>query len=239
VSLIAGMVFWPRGASSVVGDDLADAFRTGGRYLTQAVDWALRERQTLPDAAAVLTAGQRLDDGLRSFLAEQGAKTVSREDLRTLVSGAQQLRLVAHTLAELRYMRDLGTSMAPEPRQPPEAAGSYPGTPERQRLQEAAAQLAGFYGQVADEVSRPGQGTPQLLAAPQPTDLAMSRQAGPPPAPAKAPHGSGLGARGPHTQTYPHVLWVREHLHHLARNAEQLPRPALKVAEARHRPWWR
>ena len=114
VSLVAGTVFWPRGASSVVGDDLADAFRTGARYLTQAVDWALRERQTLPDAAAVLTAGQRLDDGLRSFLVEQGAKRVSKEDLRTLVSGAQQLRLVAHTLAELRYMRDLDSPMTPE-----------------------------------------------------------------------------------------------------------------------------
>src|SRR5207247_2499676 len=40
VSLVVGVLFWPRGVSSVVGDDLADAFRTGASYLTQAVDWA-------------------------------------------------------------------------------------------------------------------------------------------------------------------------------------------------------
>ena len=168
VSLVAGMVFWPRGASSVVGDDLADAFRTGARYLTQAVDWALRERHTLPDAAGVLTAGQRLDDGLRSFLAEQGAKRVSRDDLRTLVSGAQQLRLVAHTLAELRYMRDLDSPMAPKARQPTETAQSDPVTPESQSLQEAVTELADFYDRVADEVGRPGRAAPQLLRPPSP-----------------------------------------------------------------------
>ncbi len=246
VSLVAGMVFWPRGASSVVGDDLADAFRTGARYLTQAVDWALRERHTLPDAAAVLTAGQRLDDGLRSFLAEQGAKRVSRDDLRTLVSGAQQLRLVAHTLAELRYMRDLDSPMAPKARQPTETAQSDPVTPESQSLQEAVTELADFYDRVADEVGRPGRAAPQLLAAPQPTDPAMPSQAAPlqagspsTPDPARAPYGSAAGARGPHRQTYPHVLWVREHLHHLARNAQQLPGPAMAVAQTRRRPWWR
>ena len=34
VSLVVGVLFWPRGASSVVGDDLADAFRRGAAYLT-------------------------------------------------------------------------------------------------------------------------------------------------------------------------------------------------------------
>src|SRR5579859_2453521 len=41
VSLVVGIAFWPRGAAAIVGDDLADAFRQGGRYLIQAVDWAL------------------------------------------------------------------------------------------------------------------------------------------------------------------------------------------------------
>ncbi len=43
VSLAVGVLFWPRGVSSVVADDLADAFRSGAAYLTQAVDWALSE----------------------------------------------------------------------------------------------------------------------------------------------------------------------------------------------------
>ena len=42
VSAVIGTLFWPRGVSSVVGDDLADAFRAGASYLTQAVQWATR-----------------------------------------------------------------------------------------------------------------------------------------------------------------------------------------------------
>ena len=50
VSLVVGVVFWPRGAASVVGDDLADAFRRGATYLSQSVDWALGDRTEPPDA---------------------------------------------------------------------------------------------------------------------------------------------------------------------------------------------
>ena len=51
VSLVVGLLFWPRGASAAVGDDLADAFRAGAAYLTQAVDWSLGLRQAAPDTA--------------------------------------------------------------------------------------------------------------------------------------------------------------------------------------------
>src|SRR5262249_23324018 len=37
VSIVVGSLFWPRGAASVVGDDLADAYRAGASYLRQAV----------------------------------------------------------------------------------------------------------------------------------------------------------------------------------------------------------
>ena len=50
VSLIVGLLFWPRGVSSVVGDDLADAFRSGATYLTQAVEWAAGIRKQPPDS---------------------------------------------------------------------------------------------------------------------------------------------------------------------------------------------
>ena len=44
VSLIVGVLFWPRGAAAVVGDDLADAFRHGASYLLEAVNWVLGSR---------------------------------------------------------------------------------------------------------------------------------------------------------------------------------------------------
>jgi len=34
-------------------------------------------------------------------------------------------------------------------------------------------------------------------------------------------------------------MWVREHLYHLAEHAEALPEPAERIAEIRHRRWWR
>jgi hypothetical protein len=37
----------------------------------------------------------------------------------------------------------------------------------------------------------------------------------------------------------PDMLWVGEYLYHLAARNEDLTAPAGKVAEARHRPWWR
>src|SRR6516165_621397 len=65
VSLVVGVLFWPRGASSVVAEDLADAFRVGAQYLTQAVDWALSELMLPPAAAlAAVSASIRLDDAV-------------------------------------------------------------------------------------------------------------------------------------------------------------------------------
>src|SRR6202043_1698126 len=81
VSVVVGALFWPRGVAAVVGDDLADAFRSGASYLTQAVDWACGLRESEPDGAiAASTAASRLDDALRSFIAEQGTKHVEKQD---------------------------------------------------------------------------------------------------------------------------------------------------------------
>ena len=58
VSVVVGLLFWPRGAGGIVGTDLADAFRRAAAYLTEAVDWALgartarRTRRSPPSAPA-------------------------------------------------------------------------------------------------------------------------------------------------------------------------------------------
>jgi uncharacterized membrane protein YccC len=100
VSLVVGLLFWPRGVSSVVGDDLADAFRSGAAYLTQAVEWAAGIRKQPPDVSLeAVTAGQRLDDSLRGLIGEQGTKHVTMEQLWHLVGGSLRLRLTAHAVA--------------------------------------------------------------------------------------------------------------------------------------------
>ena len=129
----------------MVGDDLADAFRRGAAYLTQAVDWALGTRRDPPDtAAAAVTAGIRLDEALRGYLAEQGAKRLSKEDLWTLVVATMQLRLTATSLAACSAPASFGST-------PPSTGIDRA----RAALEQDTANLAGFYQRVAVLVGRP------------------------------------------------------------------------------------
>jgi len=231
VSAVVGVLFWPRGASSVVAEDLADTFRCGAEYLTQAVDWALSELMLPPAAAApAVSAGLRLDDAVRGYLAEQGSKRARKEDLWTLVNASTRLRLTANSLAGLRQPDTA-------PGNPPGAAclplaGSdeYAGAPACAALRSAAEGLAGFYGQVADEiVSRRGD-----LALVQPPAMMG-------PAVPRELHGAAPedGDASKHHLPHPHLLWVQEHLHHLSQSAQMVSEPALRVATIRRRPWWR
>jgi Fusaric acid resistance protein-like len=236
VSLVVGLLFWPRGAAAVVAGDLADAFRDGAAYLTQAVDWALSELTVPPAAtAAAVAAATRLDDALRGFLAEQGSKRVRKEDLWTLVMATARLRLTATTLAGLRDVEvATGVAAATVPEGPGEPAGlacvpltgsdTYTGSPACTTLRTAAAGLAGFYGQVADEVGRAGRGGELTEVPPPPVTGAV------------IPRTASTATLPLH---HPHLLWVQDHLHHLSESAQTVSGPALRVAEARRRPWWR
>ena len=238
VSLVVGVLLWPRGVSSVVGDDLADAFRSGAAFLTQAVDWALSELMVPPAASvAAVSAGIRLDDAVRGFLTEQGTKRVSKEDLWMLVNSATRLRLTAHTLAALRpavpAAADPAVGVVPGSACLPLAGSDgYAGAPACAGLQLEAAGLAGFYGTIAQEVSRRCPGatavSPPLVIPP-----AMPRR------------GSTADASAPYAVApelsllHPHLLWVQEHLHHLSKDAQTVSEPAQHMAEVRRRPWWR
>ena len=155
VSLVVGVLFWPRGVASVVGDDLADTFRRGAEYLSQAVDWALSELM-LPPTAAIATANAsiRLDDAVRGFFTEQGSKKLSKEDLWTMVNASMRLRLTANTLAGLRP--DVTAPGLPPGGAclPLEGSDEYGDTPACIALRSEAGSLAGFYDQVAGEVGR-------------------------------------------------------------------------------------
>jgi hypothetical protein len=178
VSLVVGALFWPRGVSAVVADDLADAFRVGAAYLIEAVDWALSELMVPPAAAvAAASAGLRLQDAIRGFLTEQGSKKLSKEDLWTLVNASTRLRLSAYTLAGLRTA-DLEPgvpAVAGAACLPLTGSEEYAGAPACVRLRSVAENLAGFYGAVAEEVSRPGHGELAPVPAPAMTGPAMPR----------------------------------------------------------------
>ena len=150
VSFAVGILFWPRGVASVVGDDLADAYRTGAMYLTQAVEWVSGLAARTPDAAtAAVTAGVRLDDALRGLLAEQGTKHVRKEDLWRLVGGSLRLRLTAHAVAGLPHLDGAGTNAS------------------RAVLIERTAMLQAWYDNLAAHVDRPRGRAAATLTAPE------------------------------------------------------------------------
>jgi uncharacterized membrane protein YccC len=243
VSLVVGVLFWPRGASSVVGDDLADAFRRGAAYLTQAVDLALGTRRDPPDTAvAAVTAGIRLDEALRGYLVEQGAKRLSKEDLWTLVVATMQLRLTATSLASLQ-------ALEPARRHHPSMDRA------RATLEHDMANIAGFYERIAALVGRPA---PHEVALPVsvPALVGLTGNSGTA-APGQnggvgrtsgcdaAGHagGSGHANRADLVRIvnapYPHLLWVEESLRHLSSHARAVTGPASDLAEQRRLPWWR
>jgi hypothetical protein len=247
---------------------MADAFRVGAAYLTESVDWALGIRHDPPDAGpATVTAGIRLDEALRGFLAEQGAKHLPKSDLWTLVMATMRLRLTAYSLAGLK-----GPMPLPQHQNPSIAYA-------KTMLTEATAELAAFYERVAVLVGRPAARDVVLpVSAPAFTGLTGTIPAAsvsPQDVTAMAEVGAALGAAAPGESSgadgavgvdgagalggvdgasgvggtdlvriitaphHPHLLWVNEHLQQLSSHAQAITEPATHVAEQRRLPWWR
>jgi hypothetical protein len=217
VSVAVGIFFWPRGAGGLVGTDLADAFRRAAAYLTEAVDWALGARTAPPEAAiAAIGAGIRLDEALRAYLAEQGTKRMTKDDLWHLVLGTTRLRLTAYSVASLH---DLDSYTGPTAGNGREADGTRFG------FQRLTMQLVGFYEQVADQLSGAARGpvtpavVPELVGPDLPVGVACANNTPP--------------------DYQPDLLWVGEYLYHLGIHAQAVSVPAAQIAMLRQRPWWR
>ena len=199
VSVVVGLLFWPRGLGSVVADDLADAFRTGAGYLEQAVRWVANAQDEMADgAAAAASAAARLDEALRGFLAEQGTKQLELQELWRLVGVGMRLRLTAYSVAGLSPDRTLvGSAQA--------------------ALLKRTATLTAWFDGLALLVGRAHRDPPATLTPPTfGPDEVVSESSG-----------SHYG------------VWLCEHLDHLAEHLSELVVPAVHVAEARRRPWWR
>jgi uncharacterized membrane protein YccC len=104
VSIVVGVLFWPRGATAALGRALSASFIANSGYLEEAVDRLTttnRHVDTGPSGQASHSAYLLLDDAFRQYLAERGAKVVSVETVARLFTGANRIRLAAHTLSTL------------------------------------------------------------------------------------------------------------------------------------------
>jgi uncharacterized membrane protein YccC len=104
ISVVVGLVCWPRGASGTFGQALGDALSAGSSYLLAAVEvtTGVAADRNLHDAhLAALTADRRLDDAFRLFLTERSVQRVGLDVANRLVAGATRIRLAAFSLATL------------------------------------------------------------------------------------------------------------------------------------------
>ncbi len=114
VSLVVGLLFWPRGAGPALRRALADAYVDSVDYLASAVDFGMRRcdagavavQAPEQDAARAAAASRRLDDTFRSYLAERGAKPVPLAEMTSLVAGVGGLRLAADAVLDLWQRED-------------------------------------------------------------------------------------------------------------------------------------
>jgi len=104
VSIVVGILFWPRGATAALGRALSLSFAASSGYLADAVERLTSTRRHV-DVETSEQASHRayllLDDVFRQYFAERGAKVVSMETVSRLFTGSNRVRLAASTLATL------------------------------------------------------------------------------------------------------------------------------------------
>jgi uncharacterized membrane protein YccC len=114
VSLVVGLLFWPRGAGAAMRQALADAYTDSALYLTRAVEFGMVRCDagsplTPPptdEATRAAAAGRRLDDTFRSYLAERGSKPLPLAEVTRLVTGVAGLRLAGDAVLDLWERED-------------------------------------------------------------------------------------------------------------------------------------
>jgi hypothetical protein len=109
VSLLVGLMLWPRGAGVALGRALSAAYADSVRYLASAVAYGVARCDPgggapgapVQQAAEAAAASRRLDDTFRGYLAERGAKPVPMSEVTALVTGVVAVRLAGDAVLQL------------------------------------------------------------------------------------------------------------------------------------------
>ncbi len=208
VSLVVGLVFWPRGAGAALGRALGEAYVTSSRYLAQAVAFgASRGDGSAPpspapeaEAMQAAAASRRLDDVFRGYLSERGSKPIPLAEVTGLVTGVAGVRLAADAVLDL-----WDGDSAPDGQR----------SAARRELLSAAEYMSSWYGHFAASLT---------LREPVPDPLAPDRVAD---GRLIAAVGEDLCRSGGHeTATGVRVIWTGDHLDAVRRLQESLVAPA-------------
>jgi uncharacterized membrane protein YccC len=111
ISLLVGLLFWPRGIDSLLRESLGTAFARAADYAAAAAERVAGDGGGVTDATLgtlrqqASSSSDRLDDAFRQYLAEPSAQRADRDNLATLASGAVRVRLAAYSLSNLSPAR--------------------------------------------------------------------------------------------------------------------------------------
>jgi len=213
VSLVVGVLFWPRGAAPALRQALAEAYADGAGYLASTVRSGMSHGDpsvpALPsladDAARAAGASRRLDDAFRTYLAERGAKRLPLADVAGLVTGVVGLRLEADAVLDLWQGDDgqAGSDVAA-------ARHEILGTAER---------VTGWYDSLATTMITGGE-LPQPLAHDKAADGRLVR----------AVRRDLLGDDGRASATAVRMIWTGDHLDVVRRLQAAIISPARATA---------
>jgi len=212
VSLVVGVLFWPRGAAPALRQALAQAYTASAGYLTSTVRFGMsRGDPSTPvpalagDAARAAAASRRLDDAFRTYLAERGAKRFPLVDVAGLVTGVAGLRLEADAVLDL-WRADNGQS-----------GGDVSAA--RQEILGIADRVTGWYDSLATTMITGGE-LPQPLAHDKAADGRLVR----------AVRRDLLGDDGRASATAVRMIWTGDHLDVICRLQAAIISPARATA---------
>jgi uncharacterized membrane protein YccC len=214
VSLLVGLLFWPRGAAAELRRALGQAYIDSARYLASAVDFGVRRcdagaaaavAEPEEDAARAAASARRLDDTFRSYLAERGSKPAPLAEISGLVSGVGGLRLAADAVLDLWERED----------------GAVPGdrAAARDELLKSSALVEGWYDNLASRLADGRPPNPPLAH----DEVADGRLV-------DAVANDLRAADGRATATAVRMIWTGDHLDAVRRLQEVIVEPARAVA---------
>ncbi|MEY9951460.1 FUSC family protein [Leifsonia sp. EB34] len=154
VSLVVGLLFWPRGAAASLRQALAEAYRESVRYLGATVAFGLgrcdanatEQPELRQQALRAAAAARRLDDAFRTYLGERGSKQRPLAEVSASVGGVAGVRLASDAILDLWRRQEApekaGAETAAENADKGRADARLP-------LEASLARLDGWYQQLA------------------------------------------------------------------------------------------
>jgi uncharacterized membrane protein YccC len=108
ISLVVGVLFWPRGVESLVRASVGAAYRRAADYVAAAARRlvATEQPEAAEDAleaarAQARSAASRLDDAYRQYLADTALRRADPDRLELLITRAVRVRLAAYSMSTL------------------------------------------------------------------------------------------------------------------------------------------